>query len=156
MSEISPPRMLRFRYIHRRDFGHLHCLSLPACFTYITWSLKRLAEDKIDQMVLGYNGHRHCVDPTSQSPHNGSWLSWISVVLFALNVALFSIFLVISILRYSVYPEIWSAMIRHAAQSLFLGTFPMGLATIINMIVFVCVPAWGAWAIYLVSARSLC
>lgn len=23
---------------------------------------------------------------------------------------------------------------------------PMGLATIINMIVFVCVPAWGSWA----------
>jgi hypothetical protein len=34
-------------------------------------------------------------------------------------------------------------MIRHPAQSLFIGTFPMGLATIINMIVFVCVPAWG-------------
>ncbi|KAH8665866.1 voltage-dependent anion channel [Tricladium varicosporioides] len=45
-------------------------------------------------------------------------------------------------------------MIRHPAQSLFLGTFPMGLATIINMIVFVCVPSWGyravqlAWALW--------
>lgn len=28
------------------------------------------------------------------------------------------------------------------------GTFPMGLATIINMIVFVCVPVWGDWAAY--------
>lgn len=27
-----------------------------------------------------------------------------------------------------------------------IGTIPMGLATIINMIVFVCVPAWGTWA----------
>ena len=89
-------------------------------------------------------------------PYNGSWLYWISVVMFAFNVALFSIFLVISILRYSVYPEIWSAMIRHPAQSLFLGAFPMGLATIVNMIVLVCVPAWGTWAIYLVSATSLC
>lgn len=25
----------------------------------------------------------------------------------------------------------------------------MGLATIINMVVFVCVPAWGEWAAYL-------
>lgn len=25
----------------------------------------------------------------------------------------------------------------------------MGLATIINMIVFVCVPIWGHWAVYL-------
>ena len=27
----------------------------------------------------------------------------------------------------------------------------MGLATIINMIVYVCVPSWGTWTIYLVS-----
>lgn len=38
-------------------------------------------------------------------------------------------------------------MIRHPKQSLFLGTFPMGLATIVNMVVFVCVPAWGPWTI---------
>jgi tellurite resistance protein TehA-like permease len=83
-------------------------------------------------------------------PYNGVWLYWISVVVFALNVVLFSIFLIISILRYAIYPQIWPAMIRHPAQSLFLGTFPMGLATIINMVVFVCVPAWGTWAAYLV------
>lgn len=34
-------------------------------------------------------------------------------------------------------------MIRHPHQSLFLGIFPIGLATLINMIVFICVPAWG-------------
>ncbi|KIM99190.1 hypothetical protein OIDMADRAFT_201827 [Oidiodendron maius Zn] len=82
-------------------------------------------------------------------PYNGIWLYWISVVIFALNVFLFCVFLLISILRYAIYPEIWVVMIRHPAQSLFLGTFPMGLATIINMIVFVCVPAWGTWAVYL-------
>lgn len=89
-------------------------------------------------------------------PYNGIWLYWISVIIFALNVFLFIIFLVISILRYTIYPQIWFAMIRHPAQSLFLGTFPMGLATIINMIVFVCVPAWGTWAIYSVSSPLLC
>jgi Voltage-dependent anion channel len=76
-------------------------------------------------------------------PYNGDWLYWISVVIFALNVALFILFTFISVVRYAVYPEIWLAMIRHPAQSLFIGTFPMGLATIINMIVFACVPAWG-------------
>lgn len=85
-------------------------------------------------------------------PYNGIWLYWISVVIFALNVFLFSVFLLISILRYTIYPQIWFAMIRHPAQSLFLGTFPMGLATIINMVVFVCVPAWGTWAVYLVRS----
>ncbi|KAL2038915.1 hypothetical protein N7G274_008255 [Stereocaulon virgatum] len=82
-------------------------------------------------------------------PYNGIWLYWISIIIFALNVFLFSVFLLISILRYTIYPEIWFAMIRHPAQSLFLGTFPMGLATIVNMTVFVCVPAWGPWAITL-------
>lgn len=49
-------------------------------------------------------------------------------------------------------------MIRHPAQSLFLGTFPMGLATIVNMMAFVCVPAWGGqwwkvtWAIWWIDA----
>lgn len=79
-------------------------------------------------------------------PYNATWLYWISVALFALNVAIFSLFLVISILRYTMFKGIWGAMIKHPVQSLFLGTFPMGLATIINMIVFVCVPAWGDWA----------
>ena len=86
-------------------------------------------------------------------PYNGRWLYWTSVVIFALNVLLFSIFLIISVLRYTIYPAIWFAMIKHPAQSLFIGTFPMGLATIINMIVFVCVPAWGSKAVNLVDTR---
>ena len=88
-------------------------------------------------------------------PYNGNWLYWISIILFCLNIFLFLLFLGISILRYTLYPYIWAAMIRHPAQSLFLGTFPMGLATIINMVVFVCVPAFGGWAIELVSGFFL-
>ena len=80
-------------------------------------------------------------------PYNARWLSWISVVFFVLNVILFVIFTLLSIVRYTMYPEIWKAMIRHPTQSLFLGTFPMGFATIVNMFVFVCVPAWGSWAV---------
>lgn len=83
-------------------------------------------------------------------PYNGRWLYWISVVIFCLNVVLFVVFFLVSILRYTLYPAIWTAMIRHPAQSLFLGTFPMGLATIVNMVVFVCVPAWGPHAVTLV------
>jgi tellurite resistance protein TehA-like permease len=78
-------------------------------------------------------------------PYNAKWLYWISVVVFVVNVALFVIFTCISVIRYTMYPEIWGAMIRHPTQSLFLGTFPMGFATIVNMVVFVCVPSWGPW-----------
>jgi hypothetical protein len=91
-------------------------------------------------------------------PYNGRWLQYISYIIFVLNVVLFIIFFLISVLRYTLWPRIWTAMLRHPAQSLFIGCFPMGLATIINMICFVCVPAWGgdwwklAWALWWIDA----
>jgi tellurite resistance protein TehA-like permease len=87
-------------------------------------------------------------------PYNGTWLHWISVAIFASNVLLFVFFLCISILRYTIYPEIWTVMIRHPTQSLFVGTFPIALSTIINMVVFVCVPAWGYRFVQLVSSND--
>lgn len=62
-------------------------------------------------------------------PWNGHWLHIISYIFFALNILLFAIFFTISLLRYTLYPEIWFAMIAHPAQSLFLGCFPMGFAS---------------------------
>ncbi|KAL4975947.1 voltage-dependent anion channel [Aspergillus desertorum] len=79
-------------------------------------------------------------------PYNARWLYWVSIVIFALNVFLFLIACIISLLRYTLYPEIFRAMISHPVQSMFIGTLPMGLATIVNMFCFVCVPAWGEWA----------
>ncbi|KAJ4167701.1 Plasma membrane sulfite pump involved in sulfite metabolism [Fusarium falciforme] len=87
-------------------------------------------------------------------PYNGRWLYWISVVIFCLNVLLFASFLCISVVRYTLFKGLWSETLRNPAQAVFLGTFPMGLSTIINMIVFVCAPAWGnrvvvfAWALW--------
>ncbi|KAF2733571.1 hypothetical protein EJ04DRAFT_438699 [Polyplosphaeria fusca] len=89
--------------------------------------------------------------------HHGA-LRILSIIFFIVNVALFSLFLVVSILRYTLYPATWSLMIRHPVQSLFLGTFPMGFATIINMFALVCVPAWGdasaniCWAMWWIDA----
>ncbi|KAL4869713.1 hypothetical protein BDV12DRAFT_196141 [Aspergillus spectabilis] len=91
-------------------------------------------------------------------PYNGRWLYWISIGIFALNVLLFLIACIISALRYTLYPEIFKAMISDPAQSMFIATLPMGFATIINMFCFVCVPAWGewsctlAWAMWIVDA----
>ncbi|THC92564.1 hypothetical protein EYZ11_007952 [Aspergillus tanneri] len=67
-------------------------------------------------------------------------------------------FCTIAAMRYILYPEIFTVMATHPAQSMFLGTFPMGLATIINMFCNVCVPAWGegaayfAWALWILDA----
>ncbi|KAJ0423297.1 voltage-dependent anion channel [Aspergillus carlsbadensis] len=91
-------------------------------------------------------------------PYNGVWLYWISVAIFCLNVLLFLAACVLSFLRYTLYPEIFHAMILHPVQSMFIGTFPMGFATIINMFCLVCVPAWGgeshnvAWAMWIADA----
>ncbi|KAF4999765.1 hypothetical protein FGRMN_2234 [Fusarium graminum] len=87
-------------------------------------------------------------------PYNGRWLFYISVIIFCLNIALFVLFGCISIVRYTVFKGAWSSTLRHPTQAVYLGAIPVGLATIINMIVFVCVPAWGeravelAWALW--------
>lgn len=54
-------------------------------------------------------------------PYNGSWLYWISVIIFALNVFLFALFSLISLARYTLFRGIWIAMLNHPTQSLFLG-----------------------------------
>lgn len=80
-------------------------------------------------------------------PYNSQWLRWISIALFGLNILLFMLFCILSVTRYCLYRGIFVAMIRHPVQSLFLGTFPMGFATIVNMFIYVCVPVWGRWAV---------
>jgi tellurite resistance protein TehA-like permease len=73
-------------------------------------------------------------------------LYYLSIVFFLLNVVIFSLALITSILRYTLYPEIWRVMIQDPTNSLFLATIPMGFATLIEMWVFICVPRWGPWA----------
>ncbi|EER24782.1 C4-dicarboxylate transporter/malic acid transport family protein [Coccidioides posadasii C735 delta SOWgp] len=73
-------------------------------------------------------------------------LHYIAVAIFILNIALFTLFLAISIVRYGLWPEKFKQMLAHPAHSMMLGTFPMGFATIINLTVFICVPMWGDWA----------
>jgi tellurite resistance protein TehA-like permease len=79
-------------------------------------------------------------------PYKANWLYYLSIVFFILNTIIFFLALFTSILRYTLYPEIWTVMIRDPTNSLFLGTIPMGFATLIEMWIFVCVPLWGPWA----------
>lgn len=89
-----------------------------------------------------------------QLPYNSHWLQIISVIFFVLNICLFVLLTFISCLRYTLYPHIFPAVLRHPHQSLFLATFPVGLATLINMIALVCAPVWGhgmatfAWVLW--------
>jgi tellurite resistance protein TehA-like permease len=79
-------------------------------------------------------------------PYHARWLFYLAISFFALNTVLFSFALTISIVRYTLYPEIWGVMIRDPTNSWFLGTIPMGFATLVNMWIYVCVPVWGPWA----------
>jgi tellurite resistance protein TehA-like permease len=81
-------------------------------------------------------------------PWKADWLYYLSIIFFILNTILFFSAFVVSILRYTIWPEIWSVMIQDATNSLFLGTIPMGFATLVSMWIAVCVPAWGEWAVY--------
>ncbi|SMY23324.1 unnamed protein product [Zymoseptoria tritici ST99CH_1A5] len=85
-------------------------------------------------------------------PFQADWLHYLSIVFFILNTILFFLAFVISVLRYTIWPEIWSVMIRDPTNSLFLGTIPMGFATLISAWISICVPAWGLWAVYFAFA----
>ncbi|KAF3390337.1 Sulfite efflux pump SSU1 [Penicillium rolfsii] len=79
-------------------------------------------------------------------PFHTPVLDYLSMVFFLLNVVIFSLASITSILRYTLYPEIWRVMIQDPTNSLFLATIPMGFATLIEMWIFICVPRWGPWA----------
>ncbi|KAF1973446.1 hypothetical protein BU23DRAFT_464524 [Bimuria novae-zelandiae CBS 107.79] len=93
-----------------------------------------------------------------QLPFHARWLNIISDIFFVLNVVLFFLFTFISILRYTLYPRLIVSVLRHPHQSLFLATFPISLATLINLIVLVCVPSWGqglaifAWVLWWIDS----
>ncbi|KAK7472540.1 Plasma membrane sulfite pump involved in sulfite metabolism [Stygiomarasmius scandens] len=58
-----------------------------------------------------------------------------SLAIMFLNLVLFLLFSVITIARYCLFPNVWRFMIHHPVQSLYIGTFPMGATTILNIAV---------------------
>lgn len=82
-------------------------------------------------------------------PFQARWLYYLSICFFLLNVVLFSLVFMVSVLRYVLYPEIWGVMIRDPVNSLFLSTAPMGLFTLVEMWLIVTVrhEQWGEWAL---------
>jgi tellurite resistance protein TehA-like permease len=80
-------------------------------------------------------------------PYNGVWIFWLSVLFFCLNIIFFVLILLVSIVRLIIFPHVWSFIIRHPVFSLFVGTMPIGLATLIDLFLGICVPVWGGWAL---------
>ncbi|KAF2196914.1 hypothetical protein GQ43DRAFT_382213 [Delitschia confertaspora ATCC 74209] len=86
----------------------------------------------------------------SAIPWEAQWLYWLSVIFFCLNALLFGLAMFVSILRYALYPEIWSALLADQTNSLFLGTIPIGFGTLIQSWIRLCVPYWGHWSVVFV------
>jgi tellurite resistance protein TehA-like permease len=66
-----------------------------------------------------------------------------SLVWFFLNLFLFSTFTALSITKYTVYPDRWTALLSNPVTSLYLGTFPMGAATLLSVAVEVIYSHYG-------------
>ncbi|PLB48809.1 hypothetical protein P170DRAFT_464414 [Aspergillus steynii IBT 23096] len=79
-------------------------------------------------------------------PFQAKWLYYLSIIVFLLNVVLFVLAAIVTIMRYALYPRSWSLMMHNPVDPLYLATCPIGFATLIEMWVFICVPAWGYWA----------
>ncbi|KAI0755547.1 voltage-dependent anion channel [Fomes fomentarius] len=68
-------------------------------------------------------------------PYANDWqvmqvLTWI---FFFLNLALFVLFNALTIARHIMFPDMWGTMMKHPTQSLYIGTYPMGGATLITV-----------------------
>ena len=83
------------------------------------------------------------------SPHRFKGEETIGTVLYFCNIILFLLFTVVSIMRCIMFPWVLWRLLRHPVQSLFLGTIPMALATIVNATIIIVVPRYGDWAVQL-------
>jgi len=63
---------------------------------------------------------------------NNIILQGLALGFLILNTTLFTIFFCITVVRYIMFPSIWGLMVVHSTQSLFIGTFPMALVTLIS------------------------
>ncbi|KAI8068078.1 voltage-dependent anion channel [Gongronella butleri] len=73
-------------------------------------------------------------------PYQFEGLQVIATVFFFINVLLFTFCMVMTLLRYTLFPHILSLMLNHSAQSLFLGTIPMAFTTLTNFVIVVVIP----------------
>ncbi|APO95125.1 TDT family transporter [Xanthomonas vesicatoria] len=64
--------------------------------------------------------------------------------LWICNVALFAVFALLYAARWALYFDQARRIFAHASASMFLGTIPMGLATVINGLLLYGVPRWGS------------
>ncbi len=83
----------------------------------------------------------------NQFPLEIQGLHAIARALWLANIGLFTLFAVVYAARWLLYFDEAKRIFRHPVMSMFFGTIPMGLATIINGFLAFGIPLWGAAAI---------
>jgi tellurite resistance protein TehA-like permease len=79
-------------------------------------------------------------------PFEHQVFQYAAITFFILNTILFTLATLVSIARYTIWPQIAVVMIQDPNNSLFVACFSMSLATLINSWMLICVPIWGEWA----------
>ncbi len=61
----------------------------------------------------------------NQFPYPARWLYWLSVVVFVLNIGLFVLFCLVSLLRCYMWPSNWRVSAKTSNQAMYLGAIPV-------------------------------
>ncbi|MEQ1106289.1 TDT family transporter [Acinetobacter ursingii] len=80
-------------------------------------------------------------------PFASSLFYRLGMMLWIFNSALFTVFSVLYLARWFFYPEEAKQILSHPTMSLFLGTIPMALATVLNGFLSYGVPLFGELAV---------
>ncbi|MEK8090625.1 TDT family transporter [Thermithiobacillus plumbiphilus] len=86
-----------------------------------------------------------------QLPLTVPWLKHLGEALWFLNIGLFVLFSMMYASRWLLFFEEAKQIFSHSTVSMFFGTIPMGLATIINGFLLFGLPRWGASIIPMVE-----
>ncbi|MBB3797136.1 C4-dicarboxylate transporter/malic acid transport protein [Xanthomonas arboricola] len=86
-----------------------------------------------------------------QLPFAAPWLKTIGELLWCFNIALFVVFSVLYASRWMLFFDEAKQIFGHSTVSMFFGTIPMGLATIVNGFVLYGLPRWGSGVLPLVE-----
>ncbi|KAK9903430.1 hypothetical protein WJX75_005365 [Coccomyxa subellipsoidea] len=80
-------------------------------------------------------------------PYPFQGLEQLAWAFWWLNILLFTLFSIMQLAQIVCFPREALLMLHDPTQSLFIGSIPMGFATIVNGIVFFCVPRYGSAAV---------
>ncbi|KAF8210974.1 voltage-dependent anion channel [Mycena galopus ATCC 62051] len=97
--------------------------TLKTCIRHFTWSWHTV--------VMGTGGIAGLIS-RFHFGQNSEAIKLLTLLFFFLNLFCFTAICTATVARYWIFPELWDAMLQQPTQSLFIGTFPMGAATLIN------------------------